>query len=343
MHDLNQLIRSISHYEDEDAQQALGADLLLYCPCPVKLVVKDSMEAIAAQSAAQGAPLRIKIPMGCTSVDPFDPLYMEQDPDKLPAVIASIGFGDFWKRAFVDRHLQGDLFSAVPPEAINPLHEQAGLIDPKGRYTLYGVTPYIFLVDEKKLGDVPAPRTWADILDDRYKGMLVMCGDGDDMADAVVMNIYKDFGMEGLQALANNAKCLLHSSEMAKVAGSNDPRAGAIFIIPAFFASSVRPLEHVKMVWPEDGACASPLYFLAKTSEQARLKPILDFYATSGPGSFAGIDSARWFAPMVAHDSPLPEGASLKWVGWEYVEQFDVNLLRQELHPVFRKLLRKHA
>lgn len=339
MHDLNQLIRSISHYEDEDAQQALGADLLLYCPCPVKLVVKDRMEAIAAEMEAEGTPVRVKIPMGCTSVDPFDPLYMEPDPDKLPAIIASIGFGDFWKKTFVEQHLQDDRFAAVLPNQLNPLQERAGLLDPKGRYTLYGVTPYIFLVDEKKLGDVPPPRTWAELLEPRYKNMLVMCGDGDDMADAVVLNMYKDFGMKGLEALADNAKCLLHSSEMAKVAGSNDPRAGAIFLIPAFFASSVRPLDHVRMLWPEDGACASPLYFLAKTEEQERLRPLLQFFTEE----FAQIESARWFAPMAAHHSPLPEQAILKWVGWEFVETFDVNRLRQDLHPVFRKLLRERT
>ena len=337
MHDLNQLLRSISQIEDDAPRQAEGADLLLYCPCPVKLVVKDRVEAIAAAEAAAGRPLTVRIPMGCTSVDPYDPLFQEPDPARLPGIIASIGFGDIWKRTFVERHLQGDLFQAVLPQRLNPLHARAGLVDPRGRYSIYGVTPYIFLVDDRKLGSVPPPRVWADVLDPRYKGLLCMCGDGDDMADAVVMNIHKEFGMQGLQALAGNAKCLLHSSEMAKVAGTNDPRAAAVFIIPAFFAASVRETSHVRMVWPEDGACASPLYFLAKTAEHQRLAPLINFFLHE----FAQIESARWFIPMAEHPSPLPGHASLKWVGWDYVEQFDVNRLREELHPVFRTLLQE--
>ena len=44
-----------------------------------------------------------------------------------------------------------------------------------------------------------------------------MCGDGDDMADAVLLNLYKDSGPEGLIRLAVNTKSLMHSSRMAKV------------------------------------------------------------------------------------------------------------------------------
>lgn len=312
-------------------------DLLLYAPCPVKLAVKERVEAIAAAYEKRGEPIRIHIPMGCTSVDPYDPVYQETDPDRLPAVIASIGFGDFWRPEFRERFVDQGLFQAVLPQRVNPLFERAGLIDPRGRYTIYGVTPYIFLVDTNLLGDLPVPRTWDEILTPRYQGKLVMCGDGDDMADAVVLNIYKERGEEGLRKLAANATALMHSSRMAKIAGSAEANGGAVFIIPAFFAESTKQPAHVAVVWPEDGAAASPLYFLAKGSERERLAGLLEFFGSG----FSGIDSAAWFAPLDAsRPSPLPPEARLKWVGWEFIEQNDVNGLRDRLHGLFRELLR---
>lgn len=327
---LDHLIQSI--LQTDDAPAMGQADLLLYAPCPVKLVVKERIEAIAASVTP---PLTTFIPMGCTSVDPYDPLYMETDPARLPAVIASIGFGDFWRREFVARFVAEGIFGSVLPKVVNPLFTEAGMIDPAGAYTIYGVTPYIFLVDHKKLGGKPAPRTWGDLLDPRFKGELVMCGDGDDMADAVLLNLYKEFGEDGLTRLAANTKSLMHSSRMAKVSGTGAPDAGAIFIIPLFFAESTKLPEHVEVVWPEDGAAASPLYFLAKKSESARLSRLIDFFVHG----FGAIDSATWFIPLDgSRPSPLPPHARLKWVGWDFVAGRDVNTLRDELAIKFRRL-----
>lgn len=340
---LDDLMHSIRRMGEEDETPSLPekpADLLLYAPCPVKLVVKDSIDALIAGYAARGQEVTAHIPMGCTSVDPYDPIYRQSDPDKLPGLIGSIGFGDFWRREFVENHVRAGVFEAVLPEKINPLHVKAGLLDPRGAYTVYGVTPYVFMADTRRLGDLPLPRTWEDILHPRYKGEVVMCGDGDDMADAVVLNLYKDFGMDGLDALAANSKGLMHSSSMVKSAGSRDEDAGAIYVIPAFFAESTRQPDHIKVIWPQDGAAASPLYLLARRSEHSRLSELASFFA----GGFASIESAAWFAPMAVSTSAprLPDGASLKWVGWDFIENNDVSELRDKLNVLFRSMVRKN-
>jgi ABC-type Fe3+ transport system substrate-binding protein len=340
MQELKRLMHSIESMADavESFTPPGRIDLLLYAPCPVKLAVKDGLDRIAGIMRARGDEVSVCIPMGCTSVDPFDPLYLETEADRLPAIIASIGFGDFWRKEFVERFLNNAVFEAVLPAGINPIMERAGMIDPRGAYTIYGTTPYIFLVDTNRLGHLPVPRTWGELLDPRYRDEIVMCGDGDDMADAVILNLYRERGIEGLRRLAGNVKGIMHSSRMAKLAGSVDPDAAAVFIIPAFFAESTRRPAHVRVVWPEDGAAASPLYLLAKKGERERLADLISFF-TDG---FAAIESAAWFTPIGLSGSPaLPPDASLKWVGWDFIEANDVNRLRDELNAAFRSMQRE--
>jgi ABC-type Fe3+ transport system substrate-binding protein len=338
MQELQKLIHSIVRMGDEpDLLPPSKVDLLLYAPCPVKLAVKDQVDRIVEEMRERGEDVSVHIPMGCTSIDPYNPLYRETDPDRLPAIIASIGFGDFWRQEFVERFVRRGMFEAVLPALINPMIERAGMIDPRGCYTIYGATPYIFLVDSNRLGRLPVPRTWGDLLDPRYRMEIVLCGDGDDLADAVILNIYKERGIEGLRQLAGNVKGIMHSSKMAMIAGSADPEAAAVFIIPAFFAESTKRQPHVRVIWPEDGAAASPLYFLAGKGERERLAKLISFF-TEG---FAKIESASWFVPLGRTDlTGFPPHAGLKWVGWDFIETNDVNSLRDELNASFRLMQR---
>jgi len=334
-HSLDELILSVGRMAEEDRQRPGNLDLLFYAPCPVKLAVKERIDAIAAASEAAGDPLSIAIPMGCTSVDPFDPLHRETDPDRLPGIIASIGFGDFFRQGFVSRFVDAGLFEAALPETVTPLHQAAGIPDPRGCYTVYGLTPYIFLVDTRALGDAPLPARWEDLMDPHYQGQINMCGDGDDMADAVLLSLLKEFGWEGVAAFAANTRGLMHSSRMALSGGPG--KAGAISILPYFFAETTRQPAHMRVVWPEDGAAASPLYFLVKQSARPRLDPLVRFF-TEG---FGQVDSARWFLPL---GGPLPDGllenAKVKWIGWDYIRDNDITVLRDELNARFREMVR---
>jgi len=336
MKTLDELILSVANMDQDAPPSPQDLDMLFYSPCPVKLAVKERIEAIVAASEAAGDPLHVHIPMGCTSVDPYDPLYRETDPDKLPGVIASIGFGDFFRTGFRERFVDAGVFEAVLPPKVHPILERAGLVDPLNRYVVYGLTPYIFLADLDRLGSTPPPTRWADLLDERYKGQINMCGDGDDMADAVLLNFYKDFGMEGIERFAANAHGLMHSSRMGKSGGAKD--AGGVYIIPYFFAESSRQPGHMRVVWPEDGAAASPLYFLAKPGARPRVDPLIDFFIKD----FAQFDSARWFLPL---SGPLPEtlapDAKVKWPGWDYIRSIDVTAVRDMLNETFRRLLRE--
>lgn len=334
MKTLDDLLVSIQQTGAGEEYSPEDLDLLLYSPCPIKLAIKERLDILTTEFKVREKSIHIQIPMGCTSIDPYDPLHRETDAGKLPGIIASIGFGDFFRKGFVQHFVDQGIFTAPLPSRIHPLHQEAGTVDPKGRYVVYGVTPYIFQVDTRRLGDIPLPRCWEDLLHPRYKGQINMCGDGDDMADAVLISIYKEFGQEGIERFAANTFGLMHSANMARAGGA--PRSGAIYILPYFFAESTLQPVHMKVIWPEDGAAASPLYFLAKKSEQKRLERLISFF-TQGIGT---IPSARWFLPLGGPaPASLPTKAKIKWVGWDYIEACDITDLRDELNGAFRQLV----
>lgn len=333
---LDQLMDSVRESNRQDSPDPATLDLLLYSPCPVKLAVKERLDAIATAYETDGNPITVHIPMGCTSVDPYDPLHLATSPEELPDIIASIGFGDFFRKDFSERFVEPGLFEAVLPDRPQPLHLQAGIIDPQDQYTVYALTPYIFMVDMNRLGNTPPPRRWADLLDPCYKGQINMCGDGDDMADAVLMSIYKDFGMEGIEKLAANAHGLMHSSRMGKSGGS--AKGGGIYIIPYFFAETSKQPETMRVIWPEDGTAASPIYFLAKRQARPKLDRLLDFF-TKG---FGTIPSAQWFLPLSGPlPGNLPAEARIKWIGWDFIRSHDITAMRDMLNGTFRKLVRE--
>lgn len=336
MKSLNDLLVSIQQADAKEEYSPEELDLLLYAPCPLKSAVKERLDTLTSLFKIRENALRIHIPMGCAATDLYDRLDKETEAGKLPALIASIGFGDFFRKGFVQRFVDQGVFKAPRLSQVHPLHQKAGIVDPKGRYVIYGVTPYIFLVDTRRLGNKPLPRCWEDLLHPRYRGQISMYGDDDDMADAVLINIYKEFGQRGIARFAANTFDLMQSADMARAAGVH--RSGAIYILPYFFTESTLQPKHMKIIWPEDGAAASPLYFLVKQSEQKRLERLISFF-TLGIGT---ILSAQWFLPLGGPaPASLPPNAEIKWVGWNFIETHNIAELRDQLNGAFRQMVGK--
>lgn len=50
------------------------------------------------------------------------------------------------------------------------------LIDPYGSYTLYGIYPYVMMIDETRIGSLPRPREWADLMNPVYEDNVIVIG-----------------------------------------------------------------------------------------------------------------------------------------------------------------------
>lgn len=307
---------------------------LAYAACQFKPMFKEYLDAVVERHTKEtGVPLRYHIPQGCSHEDDYDGIWQVENIDDFPDIVASMGFGDFFRKPFVERFVNKGYFRSAWTGKVNEPFEHAGFRDPDGWYTLYSVFPYVMLVDTRKLDGRPAPRVWSDLLHPQFRDSVMINGSDGLVSEIPLFYFFKEHGEEGLIRLAANIRESRHPAEMVRAASSSSAKGTPVYIIPWFFAQARTPATGVELVWPEDGAMTSPIYMLIKESKKTELKAIIDCVT----GVELGIKSAQACFPALNPevDNKLPKNAPFKWLGWDYIKSNDMDQIRTQATEIF--------
>ncbi|MDR2673642.1 MAG: ABC transporter substrate-binding protein [Opitutaceae bacterium] len=326
-------------FPEHETGRRRALDYLGHAPCPLRAELRRRFHAHCR--AMNPAP-QWYMAGGCHGDDIYDGLWQTTDAGELPGLISDTGFGDFNRPEFARRWLADDkTFARIGAGGENDaagggeirleFHE-AGLIDPQGFYRVYGANVEIILVDLNRLGDRPAPRAWADVLHPRFRRDIIVSGDPQGIHESILFGLYRDHGEAALAALGANVRDFMHPAEMAKTAGSANPRGAALYLLPGFFSASCPHRERTRVVWPGEGAYLTPQYILRRRDA----RPAADFFA----GYLCGAEWAAHlakigFAPARAGSPPLP--GRLRWVGWDFVRDHDIEALGATLNAAFAR------
>lgn len=320
---------------DRDGKAPKKPNFIGYTYCPLKHIFKECFDETLERYLAETDDYDFTyfVPSGCGGDNPYEDLWKAEHIDELPDIIASAGFGDFFNRQFIERFVSKGYFETVTVEKENDVFVSAGLIDPDRWYTVYSVFPLVMLIDKKKLGSLPIPAKWSDLLNPVYSKNIIIGASRKGMHEDLFLYIHKEFGDQGLKQLAGNIKNGWHASQMAKAAGTNNSEGAAIYVIPWMFAKSCPRTEATEIVWPSDGSIITPTYLLIKKSLKKEYKMFIDFVT----GSFYGQKSANNYFPVIHGDvdNKLPEGATFKWLGWDYVKAHPMDALKEYVLKVF--------
>ncbi len=256
-----------------------------------------------------------------------------ESEEELPDIIVSSDFNVFYGHRFYDRFVATGQFSGYGTFSPGKNYAQAGILDPLGAYTNVCVNPLVIVANLDQLEDRTLPTSWADLLAPQWKKSVVIRGGDQFYCHAVLLPIFQEFGESGLIALAHNISTGLHPSQMINRIDKN--ASGALYVMPAFFAKRIRHQERIKVIWPEDGALASPVTLQVKPSRIEELKPILDY--------LVGKELARILAKAgfpVPHDDVTAEVQSrpLRWLGWDYLRNNDLTSLNIQINDIFMPL-----
>jgi len=166
---------------------------------------------------------------------------------------------------------------------------------------------------------------------ENFQNEIIMRGEDNFFCNAVMLPFFKDNGYEAIETLALNIKSGMHPAEMVKLAGTNKPEGGTVYIMPYFFAKRIQQ-KNVEIVWPKDGAIVSPVFMLIKKEKLNKHKPLLDFLFSKEVGEMLTGRSFPSIHPDVSNQV-FPD--EVKWLGWDFLRKYDIGELKNSIRDAF--------
>ncbi len=302
-----------------------GINMVGLLPCPVRIPLLEQYSAFAETEKAKGG-VTINTELKAASVGTdwvAENIENVEDPSGLPDLFISAGFDLFFDKKKIGKFRENGAFTDLLKwEKENPLFAGRGLQDPDGNYSIISIVPAVFLVNTKELGDRPVPQSWEDILDPMYEESVSLPVGDFDLFNAILLNIHKNYGDEGVQKLGKSMLQAMHPSQMVKSDRLKMKRP-AVTIMPYFFTKTVREGGAMQAVWPSDGAIVSPIFMLSKKERAEELQPLVDFFASKEVGeTLAHSGLFPSLNPDV--DNNLPDDKPLMWIGWDFIKNNDL-------------------
>jgi len=314
-------------------------NMLSLLPCPLKVPMQSELKLFLDYLREEkNIPLNYCIESFFNDhLDYEDYLEHFETPDEIPDIIMTAGYSFFYKK-FMEKFVTQGVFADVINRPVNSRLAEAGMIDPDGHFTVIGANILVMVVDKKRLGNIPMPTSWGDLLKPEYENKVVMRGHGDIFCDVVHLNYYKDYGLTGVEQLARSVKYGLHPAQMVKELTSNRTDVPPIHIMPYFFYKTMKESDNIKIVWPAEGILAYPISVLIKADKMQELEELVDYLT----GPHIGRICAEAYFPAVHADVKvnLPEHVKLKWLGWDFIKNNDIKQLVDTMNDVFMSVYR---
>ncbi|WP_094607811.1 hypothetical protein SPSIL_056540 [Sporomusa silvacetica DSM 10669] len=300
-------------------------------PCGLKVPLEREMQSVLQKAQENGKePINYYTGACCNDLlhlNEWIPHFM--NIDEVPDMVLTKGY-HFFNKNFVERFVKSGYFAMPGNQLINSQIADIGITDKEGNYHVVGLTTTIMVVDKSRLGDLPMPRTWGDLLKSEYERKVLMNSYGDSFSDVVLLNIYKDYGEAGIEALGKAIHSGAHAAQMIKGMASSKADLPPIYIMSNFFANAISSSDNIEIVWPEDGALVMPLFFMVKADKAEKLNDLVDFVSGSRFGQLCADAYFPSLHPAV--NNKLAANAKFKWLGCDFIKENDIEELVEKLN-----------
>ncbi len=310
-------------------------------PCPVRIPLLEQFEGwLEDQDQTYQKSIDYELKAASMGVDWLKEAMEEstetcQEGSEVADVFLSAGFDLFFDNRYMGHLKKEKVFQdMVVYEEYNQDFDNAyiSLKDPDKDYSVIGTVPAVFLINHNALGDKPIPFTWEALISGEYENLVSLPVGDFDLFNAILLNIHKEFGMDGVRRLGKTLMKSMHPSEMVK-AGSK-PNQPAVTIMPFFFTKMTRPGGTMEAVWPKDGAIISPIFMLSKRNKRDQVQPIVDFFASKGVGEILS-HNGRFPSTHPDVDNLIPKENKYMWLGWDYIKNNDIGQLIEACMTAF--------
>lgn len=146
-------------------------------------------------------------------------------------------------------------FEAKDRNAILP-----SLRDPANLWTAANIHVVVAMLNKNQLGGMPAPKTWADLLDPRFKGKIIIADPANSStAYTILWGIEKLLGADALKQLAANTKVSSAAAAVLRSVGQGEYAVGLTFESNAY-AYVAGGQKEISLLYPEDGTFTTAEY-----------------------------------------------------------------------------------
>jgi len=306
-------------------------------PCPVRIPLLEGFEAwLEGQEDTYKNDINYELKAASMGVD-WIKEKLENSPheDELADVFLSAGFDLFFDKKLMGHYKAEKVFEDLTRwDGYNSDFDNASysLKDPDGDYSVLGVVPAIFLINTHALGEREIPKTWADLLTGAFDNQVSLPVGDFDLFNAILLNIYKNYGIDGVKKLGKTLMKSMHPAEMVK--SNTKQEQPLVTIMPYFFTKMVHERSPMKAIWPEDGAIISPIFMLSKKSKKDSLQAIVDFFASKEVGEILS-HNGRFPSVHPQVDNRIALENTYQWLGWDFIQAHDIGELIDECMHAF--------
>ncbi len=308
-------------------------------PCPVRIPLMDAFnEWMEEEGSKLGMTVDYELKAASAGVDWLKEEIEKAETEKeLSDLFISAGFDLFFENRLMGKFKSKGTFEDITGfEQFNEdfQNEDINLQDPDREYSIIGVVPAVFLVNMEELKDQKAPRSWEDILKPEFENRVSLPIGDFDLFNAILLNIYKRYGEDGIKKLGKSLSKGMHPSEMVK--SHMKIERPAITIMPYFFTKMTKKDGPMKAIWPKDGAIISPIFLLSKRSKKDKLKPFVNLFASKEVGEILS-HNGRFPSTNPEVDNQIPKDQKYMWLGWDYIKENDIGKLIKECERIFNE------
>jgi iron(III) transport system substrate-binding protein len=140
----------------------------------------------------------------------------------------------------------------------------------------------IIMVNEKALKDMPAPKSWADLFDPRWKGKVIVADpERSGTAYAALYGINEVHGKDGLAKLAQNVTVTPSSSAVYEGVAKGEFAVG-ITLETAAYEYVAGGMKEVRILYPTEGAVllSEGMVIVKGAKHPAEAQKLYDFLAS---------------------------------------------------------------
>ena len=305
-------------------------------PCPVRIPLLDQVKKYQAET---GAEFSYDLKAASSGLDWLkEKVKSEENTENLSDLFISAGFDLFFDKSLMGKFKDQKAFkdyTGFEKYNIDFENDEINLRDPKGDYSMLAVVPAVFLVNKSELNGRKFPKTWEDLLSPEFERSISLPVSDFDLFNAIMLNIYKRFGEDGVRKLGKSLTQNLHPAQMVKSDRMkiNKP---TVTIMPYFFTKMTKEGGELVAQWPEDGAIISPIFMLTKAEKQDKLRELTDLFASKKVGE---ILSHQGLFPSVHPeiDNRISKEQKYMWLGWDYIYGNDIEALIETCERVFNE------